>query len=74
MTKNPPKKVLGPGGSPEHYQNAKICSLFHYQHFLKVLLKSNQNFSSYFAKSQMKQTKRQINAGKNITSVAEVIM
>lgn len=43
----------------EHPQNAVICSLARYQHFLKIQLKSALNFWSDFAK---------LNAGRHIGS------
>lgn len=48
-------------GNEKHHMNVIICSLFHYEHFLKLLLKSVLNFPSYLATSQT-----DINAGKNI--------
>ena len=62
------KKVLEPDGNPEDHQNVIICSLSHYQHLLKISLKSVHNFWSYLAK---KQTNKQINAGKNIRKVPQ---
>ena len=36
----------------EHHQNVIICSSSHYQHFLKISLKSIHNFWSYLANKQ----------------------
>ena len=56
--KNPSKKFLDPDGNPEHHQNVIVCSLSHYQHFLKTSSKSVHNFWSYLAN---KQTDKQSN-------------
>ena len=64
-----------PGFNPEHHQNLIICSLAHYQHFLKVSLESVHNFWSYLAN---KQTNKQTNAGRNAvmnhSSAAELFL
>ena len=52
------KIVLDPDGKPEHHQNVIICSLAHYQHFLKTSSKSAENFWSYLANKQTNKDKR----------------
>lgn len=49
---------------PEHHQHVIICSLAHYN-FLKMLLKSVQNFSSYYFPHKQTDKHRQLHYGVN---------
>ena len=61
------KKVLEPDGNPQRHQNVIICSLAHYQLFLKMLLKYVHNVWTD------KQTNKQTNKQTPSTSLVEVI-
>ena len=61
-----------PDSDPNQSQNLITSSFYHFGHILKILSKSVHKFLSYLVH---KQTKRRTDkTGKNITSLAEVIM
>jgi len=67
--------IQNPGFLLDHPQNLITCTLCHARHSLKISEKSVHNFLSYLANTQTnKQTNRQTKTGKNITSLAEVII
>jgi len=59
------------GFLPDHPQNWITGSLCHVRHTLKISERSVHNFLSYLAN---RQTNKQTKTGKNITSLAEVII
>ena len=60
-----------PDSDPDHSQNLITSSFYHFGHTLKILSKSVDKLLSYLVH---KQTNGQTNPGKNITSLAEVII
>jgi len=65
------KVIQNPGFLPDHPQNLITGNLCHARHTLKISERSGHNFLSYLAN---RQTDRQTKTGKNITSLAEVII
>ena len=62
-----------PDSDPDHSQNLITCSLSHFGHILKILLKSVHKFLSYLVHKQSnRQTDGQTNPGEIITSLVEV--
>jgi len=73
------KVIQNPGFLPDCPQNWITCSLCHARYTLKISERSVHNFSSYLANTQTnrqtdRQTDKQTKSGKNITSLAEIIM
>ena len=63
--------IQNPGFLPDHPQNLITCRLCHARHTVKISERSVHNFLSYLADTQ---TNKQTKTGKNITSLAEVII
>jgi len=60
---------------PDHPKNLITCSLCHARRYLEISERSVHNFLSYLSDTQTnRQTNRQTKNGKNITSLAEVII